>query len=205
MSKNSNIMRSIRLLFVFVVSTCLVGADLVLVTGQNANSGMTMESQNGNMTGNTTTGRRGRRRRGARRRRGGRNTMGAANTGMAADNMSGTADNTNMTGDTQDTTNTSGGMTGMTTGGGRRRRGRRRRGGGNTMATTDTATTGTTTGGMTENATGGEQTDLSGTYTGTVNYAGGGLSGPATLTIEGNRFTLTPEGGSPLTGRVTAV
>ena len=50
------------------------------------------------------------------------------------------------------------------------------------------------------------QTDLSGTYTGTVNDPEGGLSGPASVTITGNNFTLTPEGGgAPISGRVTAV
>ena len=50
------------------------------------------------------------------------------------------------------------------------------------------------------------QTDLSGTYTGTVNYPEGGLSGPASVTITGNNFTLTPDGGgAPISGRVTAV
>jgi hypothetical protein len=38
-----------------------------------------------------------------------------------------------------------------------------------------------------------------------VNYSEGGLAGPATLTITGNEFTLTPEGGSPVNGRVSAV
>ena len=49
-----------------------------------------------------------------------------------------------------------------------------------------------------------EQTDLSGTYTGTVNYADAGLTGDATLTITGNNFTLTA-GSTTQTGRVTAV
>jgi hypothetical protein len=49
-----------------------------------------------------------------------------------------------------------------------------------------------------------EQTDLSGTYTGTVNYAEGGLSGDTTLTINGNRFTMT-SGSSEQEGRVVAV
>ena len=49
-----------------------------------------------------------------------------------------------------------------------------------------------------------EQTDLSGTYTGTANYAEGGLSGDATLTINGNAFTIT-SGSSTQEGRVTAV
>lgn len=49
-----------------------------------------------------------------------------------------------------------------------------------------------------------EQADLSGTYTGTANYAEGGLSGEATLTITGNDFTIT-SGSSTQEGRVTAV
>lgn len=49
-----------------------------------------------------------------------------------------------------------------------------------------------------------EQTDLSGTYTGTINFPDGGMSGEATLTIQGNTFTLT-SGGTTKTGRVTAV
>ena len=50
------------------------------------------------------------------------------------------------------------------------------------------------------------QTDLSGTYTGTVNYPEGGITGAATLTITGNDFTLAPDGGgASISGRVTAV
>lgn len=49
-----------------------------------------------------------------------------------------------------------------------------------------------------------EQTDLSGTYTGTVNYSEGGMSGDATLTITGNDFTLT-SGSTTQEGRVVAV
>ena len=49
-----------------------------------------------------------------------------------------------------------------------------------------------------------EQTDLSGTYTGTANYTEGNLSGDATLTITGNDFTLT-SGSTTLEGRVVAV
>lgn len=52
----------------------------------------------------------------------------------------------------------------------------------------------------------GTQTDLSGTFTGTVNYPEGGLNGPATVTVTGTTFTLTPDGGgSPLNGTITAV
>ena len=49
-----------------------------------------------------------------------------------------------------------------------------------------------------------EQTDLSGTYTGSANYTEGGLSGDTTLTITGNDFTMT-SGSTTLEGRVVAV
>lgn len=197
MSKNS-LRRYTTTLFVLVVSVAVVCADLV-VLAQNANSadettrGGVMTTQNGNMSGGTTTPRRRRRQR--RRARANANTMGDM-SGTTTDATANTTD-TGMAagaGMTQDNTNTGG--TGR-----RRRRGRRR-------ATTDmsggTATTGM---GMTANAnSGGEQTDLSGTYTGTVNYPEGGLNGAATLTITGNSFTIAPEGGgSSVTGRVTAV
>lgn len=98
------------------------------------------------------------------------------------------------------------------TGGRRRRRGRRR--GGN-MNAAGTAVDVTLAPGQ-EIVTGRpilpgrcdpmaqEQTDLSGTYTGTANYAEGGLSGETTLTITGNTFTMT-SGSSTQEGRVVAV
>jgi hypothetical protein len=49
-----------------------------------------------------------------------------------------------------------------------------------------------------------EQTDLSGTYTGTVNYTEGGLSGDTTLTVSGNNFTMT-SGSTTQEGRIVAV
>jgi hypothetical protein len=90
--------------------------------------------------------------------------------------------------------------------GGRRRRGRRR-GGNMNMAETTTADTPTTT---TQVRTGRcdptaqEQTDLSGTYTGTVNYTEGGLSGDTSLTVSGNNFTMT-SGSNTQEGRIVAV
>src|SRR5215204_1408352 len=53
----------------------------------------------------------------------------------------------------------------------------------------------------------GEQVDLSGTYSGNLSTSGGEDvgSGPATLTITGNTFTLTTEGGASHKGRVYAV
>jgi hypothetical protein len=49
-----------------------------------------------------------------------------------------------------------------------------------------------------------EQTDLSGDYTGNVNYPDASLMGDATLNIAGNDFTLTA-GATTQKGRVTAV
>ena len=49
-----------------------------------------------------------------------------------------------------------------------------------------------------------EQADLSGDYTGTVNYPDASLTGDATLNIAGNDFTLTA-GATTQKGRVTAV
>jgi hypothetical protein len=51
-----------------------------------------------------------------------------------------------------------------------------------------------------------EKADLSGTYTGAVNYPEGGMMGTATMTITGDQFTITPEGGgNPVSGTITAV
>jgi len=49
-----------------------------------------------------------------------------------------------------------------------------------------------------------EQADLSGTYTGKVNYPDASLTGDATLTITGNNFTLSA-GTTTQMGRITAV
>ena len=81
-----------------------------------------------------------------------------------------------------------------------KKKGRRQRGSGKSpsaAATPTAAGLGSARAGATE--------DLSGTYNGVVNYADGGLSGPATLAITGNQFTLTPEGGTPVTGTISAV
>jgi hypothetical protein len=48
-----------------------------------------------------------------------------------------------------------------------------------------------------------EQADLSGTYTGKVNYPDASLTGDATLTITGNNFSLTA-GSTTQSGRITA-
>jgi hypothetical protein len=53
----------------------------------------------------------------------------------------------------------------------------------------------------------GEKVDLSGTYNGNLSTAGGQDvgSGPATLTVTGETFTLTTEGGANHSGRIYAV
>ena len=48
-----------------------------------------------------------------------------------------------------------------------------------------------------------EEADLSGTYTGTIDYPEAGMTGDATLTITGKEFTLTA-GSTTQSGRITA-
>jgi len=49
-----------------------------------------------------------------------------------------------------------------------------------------------------------EHVDLSGSYTGVINYPAAGMSGPATLTVTGNKFTLN-SGSKTETGNITAI
>jgi hypothetical protein len=105
-------------------------------------------------------------------------------------NSSTTTPDESMQSDTMTNTNTN--RTGR-----RRRRGRRRGGNMNAAAMTPVST------GRCDPMV-QEQTDLSGTYTGSVDYPEGGLSGQATLTITGNDFTMT-SGSSTQEGRVVAV
>lgn len=213
MSK-SNTRSFITRLFVFVVSLALVGADLFVSSAQNANSSTTsqndnMSMQNTNMSGRNMNSGGRRRRRGRRgRRRSSGNSMGMSNANAACG-----PENTNMAGEMQENANTGEATTTPTMGGGRRRRRGRRRGA--NMNTSDTTTTNTAdTGSMnmapTPVRTGRcdpnvqEQTDLSGTYTGTINYTEGNMTGDATLTITGNDFTLT-SGSTTQEGRVVAV
>lgn len=211
--KSNNTGKLVVRLFVFVISLVLVGADLVS-SAQNANSGTTPQedsaTQNTNTSGMNMNG-------GGRRRRGRRRSGGNMNANAAAtvDADTPVQQNTNTSDATQENTNTAAEATGNTnTGGRRRRRGRRRA----TAVTGDTATEVQLGPGqevvtdrpVTMPATGRcdpmaqEQTDLSGTYTGSIDYSEGGLSGDATLTISGNDFTLAG-GGSTVEGRVVAV
>jgi len=191
-SKSSSSKRINRLLFVFVVSVALACADLV-VLAQNESNTQTEPTRGGQMTSNSQENMSGSNANtGGRRRRGRRRASANANANMSGD-MSG---NANVSVDTGNANMSAGtGNANMSTGGRRRRRGRR-----SSMGAAAT-TTGAT---MTANVATGEQTDLSGTYTGTVDYPEGGLSGDATLTITGNNFTLTA-GSTTQSGRVTAV
>ena len=197
MSKSSSIKRNIILLFVFVVSVALIAADMTIVSAQgndNQTRGGQMTS-NGNMSGNMSnmnTGNRGGRR---RRRRGG----GATATTNSSSTVSGGDASGNMSTTMQGNDN-SGGMlnmnTGTTTSTGRRRR--RRRGG------VATATTGVMT--TTTPVADSVQTDLSGTYMGTLSCGSIPASGEGTLTITGNQYTFAPTGGSAsINGRIVAV
>jgi len=100
----------------------------------------------------------------------------------------------------QENANTAGATAGNANTGGRRRRGRRVVGfpAGQTSTDLQNAELERTTG-KTEDLTGQS-------YTGTVNYSEGNLSGPAKLEfMADNQFSLTPEGGQAVTGRYTAV
>jgi hypothetical protein len=214
-SKSSNIRRSLSLLFVFAACVALASADLVVSSASSLpqNSNTTDETtRGGQMTTNSqsentnTTRRRPRRR---TRRRAAANANMDANMNMSGDMSGGQDANANMSGDTSGNANMSGDMSGnMNTGGRRRRRGRRNRA---TAAAADAsmqdanANMSASGAGM-ERTDGGAQADLSGTYTGTVNYPEGGMTGTATMTITGTQFSITPEGGgSAVNGTITAV
>lgn len=162
MSKSS-VKLSFFLLVAAFVTVALCTSDLPSALAQNTNSSTTEETE---MTQNSNTNANmGRRNRG-RRGRGRRNARRTTNTSNDA-NMAGDANTSgDMTGDAN--ANTSGEMSA-----------------GGTQ--TGTGTTGDTT-----NTSGGETTDLSGTYTGRVSMPQHGVNGEeGTLTITGNQYTLT--------------
>lgn len=162
-----NITGKMICLLVLFVTAVFVSADLP-ASAQNANSGMTgdtMMQQNTNSGSMTRSRGRRRARRQARRAR--RRARRNANAGAmdANANMTGdTSGNMNMSGDTTGTQDTN--MNSNMSGGGQ-------------------------TGSMPGMGTFGDVADLSGTYTGTINYAEGGMSGEATLTLTSNTFTIT--------------
>lgn len=176
-----NITGKMLCLLVLFVAAVFVVADMP-ASAQNSNSGTTGDTmmQNTNSGGGSMTRSRGRRRarRQARRarRRARRNNMNA-NMSDANANMTGdTSGNTNMSGDTTGTQDTN--MNSNMSGGGQ----------------------GGSTPGM---GTFGDVADLSGTYTGTINYAEGGMTGEATLTLTSNTFTITA-GSATASGTLSA-
>ena len=202
MSNKSSVRLSAVLLFVAFAAATLVVEDFG-VLAQNANSSAPEESMQGNTNGNMT--RRGRRRARRRARRAARAVNANANADAVAApadaNLSTDANASAMQGTEQDANRS-------TTGRRRRRRGRR----GTATAAPDANVStdanvspdpGTTT--DTTNLGGGTDEDLSGTYTGNVTMTGGHeMSGPGTLTITGNSFTLE-SGGMTHNGRIRAV
>ncbi|MGB9177991.1 MAG: hypothetical protein WCB68_01995, partial [Pyrinomonadaceae bacterium] len=214
MNRSSDIKRVINLLFVFIVTAALVSADLVVLAQNDATRGATMSQDNSNAATNTNAGTtRRRRRRRARRRSGSAAANMNANVspdmqGDANANMAGDTGNVNMT---ADMSNANANMS-MRRGGRRRRRSRNMAADTNMAAdaNANTAATDAQTNmsamprrhGRCDNMV-QEQTDLSGTYTGNINYPDGGLSGDATLAITGNNFTLT-NGSNTINGHVSA-
>jgi len=203
-SNKLNLRQIAVLLFAVFATAALVLAD-VGALAQNSNTSTTTEESMQNGNAQMSTPRRG------RRGRRGRTTRTNANTGDATTNTGDATGDTTMAGDQN--ANMGGEATTGAGGRGRRgRRGRRRAPAATTGDTTGTdATTGTDVGaGATQTGGGtgdvsGEQTDLSGTYTGHVTMTGGHeMNGEATLTITGNQFTLASEGMTH-NGRVTAV
>ena len=160
-----NITGKMICLLVLFVAAVFVGADLPVSAQDNANSNSTGDTMMQNTNTGNTSARRGRRRVRRQARRARRRARRNANMTDA---------NANMTGDTSGNANASADTTG----------------------TQDTnANMGTTTGGqggsMPGMGTFGDVADLSGTYTGTINYAEGGMTGDATLTLTSNTFTIT--------------
>lgn len=170
-----NIASKLACLLVLFVAAIFVGAELPAASAQNSNSSTTggdsmMQTMNGNMGGSMMgTRRRARRRARPQTRRRARRNMNANMSGDAMTtgdanmnaNMSGDTTDASMSGDTQSNMNSMSG--GMQSGGGS----------------------------MPGMGTFGDVADLSGTYTGTINYAEGGMTGEATLTLTGNTFTIT--------------
>jgi hypothetical protein len=172
-----NVTGKMLCLLVLFVAAVFVGGDLP-ASAQNTNSGSTGDSMMQTTNNGNTSARRGRRRarRQARRarRRARRNANAATTTTDANANTS--ADTSTDTTGTQDANTNTG----------------------------TTTTTGGDQGGSTPGmGTFGDVADLSGTYTGTINYAEGGMSGEATLTITSNTFTITA-GSATASGTLSA-
>lgn len=174
-----NLTGKMTCLLVLFVAAVFVGTGLP-ASAQNSNSGSTgdtMMQQNTN-TGNTSA-RRGRRRARRQARRARRRARRNARMSDA---------NANMTGDTSGNTNASADTTTTTP---------------DANMNTGTMTGGDQSGSMPGMGTFGDVADLSGTYTGTINYAEGGMTGEATLTLTSNTFTITA-GSATASGTLSA-
>jgi hypothetical protein len=213
--RTNNPTRVFTMSFMLFVAIALVASERLVSRAQDAPQDAT--NTNGSMQTNAMQN--ANRGRGGRRPTGRRNTPRAANSNMNADNtnMSGNM-NSDMTGDAagmqdansnmnanmnananMDSTDTNNNMDASM-------------GTNNNMDSDMTAPTMTAPAEMaapvqsddTSADTSGEQTDLSGTYTGTINFAEASLTGEATLTITGNEFAITTPTGSQ-SGRITAI
>jgi hypothetical protein len=162
-------------LLVLFVAAVFVGADLPVSAQDNANSGSTGDSMMQSTNNGNTSARRGRRRARRQARRARRRARRNADANMTNANANMSDANANSSADTTGTQDTNMNMSG---GGGQ----------------------GGSTPGM---GTFGDVADLSGTYTGRVNYAEGGMSGDATLTITSNTFTITA-GSATASGTLSA-
>jgi hypothetical protein len=155
--------KMVCLLVVFVAAVFVV-ADMP-VSAQNSNSSATGESmmQQNTNTGSMSrsTGRRRARRQARRARRRARRNVNTTATDANANMDAMTNTDTTGTTSTPDTN-----MNADMSGGGQ-------------------------SGSMPGMGTFGDVADLSGTYTGTINYPEGGMTGEATLTITTNTFTIT--------------
>lgn len=159
--KRSNIKSKLIGLLVVLVAAIFVFADLP-ASAQSTNSGTTTDSMQTNTNDNTNANA-GRRR--ARRRRARRRARRARRQAINAnaDAATTTDANANAPADTSTPTD----------------------------ANTNTSGGATQSGSFPGMGTFGDVADLSGTYTGTINYPDGSMTGEATLTITGNTFTIT--------------
>jgi hypothetical protein len=169
-----NITGKMICLLVLFVAAVFVGADLP-ASAQNTNSSGTGDSMMQSTNTGNTNARRGRRRVRRQARRARRRARRNANATATDANANMSDANANTAGDTstQDT---------------------------NTNTNTSGGGQGGSVPGM---GTFGDVADLSGTYTGTINYPEGGMTGEATLTITSNTFTITA-GSSTQNGTLSA-
>ncbi len=167
-------------LFVMFVAAVFVGSGLP-ASAQNTNTGSMTGGESMMQTTNTgnTSARRGRRRMRRQARRARRRARRNANAGAMNANANMTGDMSGNANASADTTTQDANMNTGTMGGGGQ------------------------SGSMPGMGTFGDVADLSGTYTGTINYAEGGMTGDATLTLTSNTFTITA-GSATASGTLSA-